>query len=56
MDIKTDTSGGQSWSGLYKAGGICAFLYVVIAIAVPGIMYLVNPIVQDMSRGGMSYN
>ncbi len=40
-----------SWSGLYKAGGVSAILYVVIAIIVPGVMYLVNPLMSEMKSG-----
>ena len=49
--MKNHIEPDQTWSGLYKAGGVSAFLYVVIAIAVPGVMYMINPILSNMTDG-----
>jgi hypothetical protein len=40
-----------SWKELYKAGGISALLYVVIAIIIPGVMYMIHPIMSEMESG-----
>jgi hypothetical protein len=37
---KADTGIDQSWKGLYKAGGISAILYIVLALAVPTVQVL----------------
>jgi hypothetical protein len=40
-----------SWSGLYRAGGICAFAYVLIALAIPFFLFIENTELSYMTTG-----
>lgn len=40
-----------SWKGLYKAGGICAILYVLFALFVPFFMFVNNTELSNMVLG-----
>jgi len=39
---QVNTSPDPSWKGLYRAGGITAFLYLILGIVTPGLMFLFN--------------
>lgn len=41
----------SSWGGLYKAGGICAILYVLLALFVPFFMFINNTELSTMVSG-----
>ena len=34
------TGPDPSWRGLYRAGGISAFLYVLLGVVVPGLLFI----------------
>jgi hypothetical protein len=40
-----------TWKSLYKIGGICAFLYVIFALAVPFFMFISNTELSYMVNG-----
>jgi len=40
-----------SWNGLYKAGGICAFAYVVVALVFPFFLFIGNTELSHMTTG-----
>lgn len=40
-----------SWNGFYKAGGICAFLYVIFALVVPFFLFINHTQLSDMETG-----
>ena len=41
----------SSWSGLYKAGGVCAILYVLFALFVPFFMFINHTELSTMVSG-----
>jgi len=45
-----------SWNGLYKAGGICAILYVLFALLVPFFMFIDNTELSHMVLGSEILN
>lgn len=47
MSEKCDTS----WNYLYRAGGICAWLYIVIALIIPFLLYVDHTALSHMYRG-----
>lgn len=49
--MNTQSKLDQSWKSLYKAGGIAAYLYVAIAIILPAVMYMINPLMDKMNSG-----
>lgn len=46
----------SSWNGLYKAGGICAVLYVLFALFVPFFMFVNNTELSHMVFGSQILN
>lgn len=38
-----------SWRGLYRAGGISAFLYVILGIIIPGLLFIGSSYSRDMN-------
>ena len=47
----TVTSPDPSWKGLYRVGGICAILYVVLALGVPFFMFINHTELSYMVNG-----
>jgi hypothetical protein len=37
-----------TWKSLYKTGGICAFLYIILGIALPGLLFMISPYDTEM--------
>ncbi len=50
---ETATGLDLSWKGLYKAGGISAFLYIILGIIVPAVMLLFREYDFDMDGAAL---
>ena len=42
-----------SWRGLYTAGGIAAFLYILLALVVPGLLFMGKTVITKMDATAM---
>jgi hypothetical protein len=47
----TTNQKNRSWRGLYMAGGICAIIYVILALFVPFFMFIGHTELSDMVSG-----
>lgn len=51
MSINSNNNINQTWKGIYKAGGVSAILYVLLALVVPFFMFINNTELSSMVRG-----
>lgn len=51
MEKNTHATPDPSWRGLYRIGGICAILYVLLALFVPFLLFINNTELSHMTTG-----